>query len=215
MRIIPVIDVLNGKVVHGIQGERNKYNPIKSTICKGADPLTVAKAFKDKFNFHEIYIADLDSITKGNGDFNYVKKISKIDLKIIIDAGITTPEGANLLFKNGASVLIIATETLNSFEQLNQIFQSFGPEKIITSIDLYQGNIMSKSEHIKNLNPIEVASKIKDIGIIESIVLELSRVGSKQGVSLEYIQKIQEKTNLKIITGGGVKSFDDLLFCMP
>jgi len=149
---------------------------------------------------------------KGKMEFGYVNEISKkTNMNIIIDAGITTPEGARELFRNGASTVIIATETLRSFQQLSEIVNQFGSEKIITSIDLYEGRIMAKSEEIKKLNPIEVALKIKNLGISESIVLELTRVGSSQGVSLKYIEKIHDKTGLRIITGGGVKSAQDLI----
>ncbi|MHA1299631.1 MAG: hypothetical protein ACTSO9_09370 [Candidatus Helarchaeota archaeon] len=52
MRIIPVIDVLEGNVVHGKKGERNKYIPIESMICSDSIPLNVAITFKSKFKFN-------------------------------------------------------------------------------------------------------------------------------------------------------------------
>ncbi len=211
MRIIPVIDILKGDVVHGKMGERNKYVPIKSVICKDSDPLNVAKSFKSKFNFKDLYIADLDSIMREKMEFDYINNIAKsTGMRIIMDAGITTVDGSDILFQNGVSIVIIATETLKSFHQLAEIVNEFGPEKIITSIDLYEGKLMAKSAGINKLSPIDVATKIEELGIIETIVLELTRVGSNQGVTLEYIKQIQEKTDLKIITGGGVRIIEDL-----
>ncbi|MFX0134157.1 MAG: HisA/HisF-related TIM barrel protein [Candidatus Hodarchaeota archaeon] len=212
MRIIPVIDVLKGNVVHGKKGERNKYVPITSVICRDSNPLNVAMTFRSEFNFNEIYVADLDSIMKGIKEFNYVKNITKTTgMQVIIDAGITKPDDVNLLLRNGANIVIIATETLNNFQQLAEIVNKFGSEKIITSIDLFEGKIMAKGTEINKLSPLEVAFKIKELGIFETIVLELTRVGSNQGVALDYLEKIQNKTNLKIITGGGVRSFQDLI----
>ena len=46
-RVIPVIDILNGAVVHAVRGKRSEYKPIESVICKSAEPLEVAKAFKN------------------------------------------------------------------------------------------------------------------------------------------------------------------------
>lgn len=212
MRIIPVLDILNENVVHGKKGERNKYFPIKSVLCSDSNPLNVAIAFKSKFHFNEIYIADLDSITKEIHEFSYINDIIKAtEMQILIDAGVKSIEEAELLFQNGANTIIIATETLSTFQQLTDIFNKFGPEKIITSIDLFEGKVMAKSSELNKLSPIDISIKIKEIGITESIVLELTRVGSSQGVSLDYIKKIQKKTNLKIITGGGVKSVQDLI----
>ncbi len=70
---------------------------------------------------------------------------------------------------------------------------------------------MSKGLEIKNLSAIEIAFEIKKIGVTESIILELTRVGSSKGVSLKYVSDIIKETNLEIITGGGVKSPQDLI----
>ena len=212
MRIIPVIDVLNEKVVHGKKGERDKYEEIKSVICSDSNPLTVSKAFKTKFNFNELYIADLDAIMKGRRTYNYIKTIFEAtNMRIITDAGVTTIKEAEILFKNGAEVVIIATETLDNFQELAEIVDKFGAEKIITSIDLFNGNVMAKNTEIKNLTPVEIAIRIQELGINESIVLELTRVGSNQGVALDQIKKIQQNTTLEILTGGGVRSVQDLI----
>ena len=65
MKIIPVMDLINEKVVHGIAGKRNEYQPLKnSVITNSADPLIVARDYTEKLGLNWIYIADLDLIQK-------------------------------------------------------------------------------------------------------------------------------------------------------
>jgi phosphoribosylformimino-5-aminoimidazole carboxamide ribotide isomerase len=64
VKIIPVIDVLGGRVVHAVRGRRKEYQPLKSTLCASTDPVDVAAALK-ALGFGELYVADLDAITRG------------------------------------------------------------------------------------------------------------------------------------------------------
>ena len=67
MRLIPVMDLKDGLVVHAVRGERQRYQPVKSVLCPTAQPLDVALAFRDQLGLSELYIADLDAI-QGSGD---------------------------------------------------------------------------------------------------------------------------------------------------
>ena len=65
MRIIPVLDVLKGRVVRGIAGQRDSYQPIQSILTPNADVRSVCTAFRQQFGISEYYIADLDGIERG------------------------------------------------------------------------------------------------------------------------------------------------------
>ena len=56
MKVIPVIDILNGIAVHGIRGERKKYQPIKSVLTKSAEPVEVAAAFEEPMGYFGISV---------------------------------------------------------------------------------------------------------------------------------------------------------------
>ena len=68
LKIIPVIDVLGGVVVHAVRGRRKEYQPLKSGLCESTDPVDVAAALK-ALGFSELYVADLDAITRGQANF--------------------------------------------------------------------------------------------------------------------------------------------------
>jgi len=69
MRIIPVIDVRGGIAVHARRGQRSNYQPLRSRLCRSANPVQVVEAFLSVYMFPVIYIADLDAIEKtGNNN---------------------------------------------------------------------------------------------------------------------------------------------------
>src|SRR5688572_18574193 len=92
MRVIPVIDLMNGQVVRGIGGKRSEYQPIKSQIATDAQPATVARAFVEHFGFDTAYVADLDAIQGRPPNLIAWKEIHAAGLKLWLDAGIGTPQ---------------------------------------------------------------------------------------------------------------------------
>ena len=92
-RIIPVIDILDSKAVHAIKGERAKYKPLKSNLINSSDPIEIIKVLKQKFNFREFYIADLDAIIKYSPNLEILSTILKIpEIDVILDPGIKDKE---------------------------------------------------------------------------------------------------------------------------
>ncbi len=71
MKIIPVIDLKDGVVVHARQGNRESYQPINTDLCKSSDIFQVIEAFLNVYAFDTFYIADLNAIT-AQGDHNHL-----------------------------------------------------------------------------------------------------------------------------------------------
>ena len=215
MRVIPVIDVLTveGKkhVVRGIKGERNKYFPIiESKILNDSDPLAMAFIFK-QLGFEELYIADLDLIQGFNQDLGYLEGIIKeTNLKIMLDAGISRSSDMNILKSLNLNKIIIGTETLSSLEELSTIIKECGSDKIILSIDLMNNILMTKNIELKSLSLEDFLKKLADINVSEIIFLELTRVGAQTGINKDLITVMKRNLTCKLITGGGVKTIDDL-----
>lgn len=60
--VIPVIDLLGGQVVHAVRGQRQAYQPLRSSLCEGSEPVRIVEALLQFFTFDRFYIADLDAI---------------------------------------------------------------------------------------------------------------------------------------------------------
>ena len=210
MKIIPVIDVLNGIAVHGIGGERKHYQPLKSLLCKSSEPLEIASAF-DSLGFSSLYVADLDAILGKSANFDvYHKIMAKTCLDLMVDAGTSDIEKAETVLKNNISKIVIGSETLKSLDFVSQAVDAFGEDKIVVSIDQKKGKLLSASETIASMDAVSFAKQLVGIGVRQIILLDLDHVGTEHGINLSLIRKILEKTGVDVLVGGGIKSLQDL-----
>lgn len=211
MRVIPVIDILKGKAVHARHGQREGYRPLKSILCETPDPVEVARAYQSAFGFEEIYVADLDSITKGEMNLGLLRRIPlESNLRVMVDAGVDTLEKAECLIDEGASKVIVGTETLHEISDLTRILDGLGRDLVIVSLDAMGGTIISKSKELNGLRPEDAAKNMEAFGVEEIIFLELSRVGGERGAATEDISRVVKEVALSVIVGGGVRDIDDL-----
>src|SRR5271157_3276995 len=144
MLIFPVLDLLRGQVVHGRQGNRASYKPIKSTFCESADPIDVVKAFTENFDLHQFYVADLDAIQKMGNNFAILRKLKANfpSNSFMTDIGVQ-----NLGDILGAGLdltdeFILGTETLASLAALDEILAKLPESKFIISLDLKNGQLL-------------------------------------------------------------------------
>jgi phosphoribosylformimino-5-aminoimidazole carboxamide ribotide isomerase len=212
LRIIPVIDILDGQVVHAKRGERSKYQPISSVLLSSAEPVQVAKALYREFQFAELYVADLDAIQGKEMAPKDIRRISEATpMKLMIDAGVNNIETAHIIEEAGASKIIIATETLRDLNALPEIIQEIGGNKVVSSLDMKRGKVLSESQQLRDLTPVEAARLLEKMGASQIIVLELTRVGSELGVDRTLVESIINKVRIPVITGGGVRNINDLI----
>ena len=210
MKVIPVIDVLNGVAVHGIRGERERYQPLKSTLCRSADPLDIALTF-ESLGFSSLYLADLDAILGKSANFNIYRQImTQTRLDLMVDAGIADITKAKKVLATEVSKIVIGSETLNSLDFLGQAVKAFGEDKVVVSIDLKKGKVLSVSEAIASMDAVSFAQKLRKIGVNQIIFLDLDRVGTEHGINLALLRSVLEKTGVEVLVGGGVRSLQEL-----
>ena len=211
MKVIPVIDILNGVVVHAVRGKRREYQPLQSNLCKSVEPLEVAKAFK-KLGFSELYIADLDAITRGSVNFQVLKRIvDETGLKLMVDAGVADLETAKKLLDCGVSKVVIGTETLQSKSFVGEAVRLFGSDRVIVSLDLKGDKVLVKLGFAGCKNPMCLLREFKEMGVSGVIVLDLARVGSGEGVNVDFLKKVLEDISIDVYVGGGVRDIKDLV----
>ena len=212
MRIIPVIDILNSVVVRGVAGQRSEYRPVESGICDSAEPLAVANAFRNKFGLSTVYIADLDAIQNGEPNFETYETLKTDGFELLIDSGLRNAFDAEALLMAGASKVIAGLETWPSLETLEMMLHNIGPERVIFSLDLKNGQSIRKLGDVMSDDPIDIGCAVIECGVRELIVLDLASVGVASGpTTLEICQELKDfARKLKLITGGGVRSSADL-----
>lgn len=199
--IIPVIDLKDGEAVSGKSGMRKTYKPIKSVFYDSSDPIGIARALKDA-GFTGLYVADLDAIDGNGSNLQVAGEMNHI-IPVMLDSGVNTIEGVEKVLDTVEKV-IIATETLKSLDDIELIFSSFNKENIVMSVDIKDGKVLGK--HIKT-DFKDIIKKIEQIKPVEVILLDISRVGTGNGVDRELINSfIGLETEL--ILGGGVTDQD-------
>ena len=209
--MIPVIDILNGKVVHAVKGKRSEYKPLQSILTNSTEPIAVAKAFKNN-GFTELYIADLDAIIDCSTNFTPLKQIAdETGLNLMVDAGITSLERARMLLDKSVSRVIIGTETLQDASFVAGAVKALGSEHVIVSLDLKGMKVLAKSEFSSCVDPMCLLRDFKNAGVSGVIILDLSRVGTGEGVNVDFLRKAIEQGGMNIYVGGGIRNTSDLI----
>jgi phosphoribosylformimino-5-aminoimidazole carboxamide ribotide isomerase len=211
LKVVPVIDILNGVVVHAVRGKRNEYQPLQSILCKSVEPLEVAKTFRT-LGFNELYVADLDAIIDCSMNFQTLMHITKeTGLKLMVDAGVTAIERANQLLDSGVSKLIIGTETLQKKSFVGKAVALFGGNHVVVSLDLKGDKVLVKLGFDGCSDSMCLLRQFKEMGVSQVIVLDLERVGSGEGVNVDFLKKVIADVGVNVYVGGGIRDINDLV----
>lgn len=209
MRIIPVIDLKQGVVVRGVGGRRSEYQPIQSVLAVDARPATVARAFAER-GLREVYVADLDAIGGAPPAVGIYDELLGCGLNLLVDAGLGDFEQTRRLAKQ--AVIVAGLESLVGWDRLAQLVEAIGPERLVFSLDLKQGQPLTANDAWRELAPMYIAEMAVEAGITRLIVLDLAQVGMGSGVGTEGLcrQLRQRFPQIELIAGGGVRSQADL-----
>jgi phosphoribosylformimino-5-aminoimidazole carboxamide ribotide isomerase len=210
LKALPVMDILNGKVVHAIKGQRSQYRPLQSNLTPSTDPAEVVGAFKT-LGFSEVYVADLDAIIDCTSDFTDLKPLAATGVELMVDAGITSLDRAQRLLDAGVGKLVVGTETLQSKAFVAEAVERFGSGRVVVSVDLRGEEVLVKSGFDGFRDAFSLINSFKAMGVSQVIVLDLLRVGSGAGVNIDFLQRVVRLGGLEVYVGGGVRDINDLL----
>ena len=198
MEIIPVIDIHQGQVVHAIEGQRQHYRPLRTSLSESNSPENIVQAFINSYPFKTIYIADLDAIegrTNNNWLINELHE-SFQSLTFWIDQGISSTKELNSLSRRQH---VVGSETNITPETLDEMIILI-PD-IILSLDFQKNIFLGNHELLKKT----------DLWPERIIIMSLANVGSNKGPDYELISKLKETAGeRKIFVAGGVRDETDL-----
>jgi phosphoribosylformimino-5-aminoimidazole carboxamide ribotide isomerase len=165
----------------------------------------------ESLGFDSLYLADLDSILGKPINFALYQRIkTKTNLDFMVDAGVTEVAKAEKLLNAGVSKIVIGTETLRGLDFVNQAVKFFGENRVVVSIDLKKGEVMSVSEDIRSMNAIRIAQTLEEIGVSQIILLDLDRVGTGRGANVKVLKEVLKKTEARVLIGGGIRGLQEL-----
>mgnify|MGYP001495966370 CR=1 FL=1 len=203
MRIIPAIDIIDGKCVRLSKGDyatRKVYNE---------DPLEVAKAYVD-YGLKYLHLVDLDGAkAKSIVNHNILERLaSKTDLKIDFGGGLKSDEDLRIAFDCGANQITGGSIAVKNPEIFKQWILQYGEDKIILGADVKGDNIavngwLETSQ--KKINPfIETYQKE---GIKYVICTDISKDGMLEGPAFDLYEKlIAANPKISLIASGGIST---------
>ncbi|WP_299016972.1 1-(5-phosphoribosyl)-5-[(5-phosphoribosylamino)methylideneamino]imidazole-4-carboxamide isomerase [uncultured Polaribacter sp.] len=218
MRIIPAIDIIDGKCVRLTKGD---YNTKK---IYNENPLEVAKEFEDA-GIEYLHVVDLDG-AKASQIVNHkvLEQIAtKTNLKIDFGGGLKADKDLEIAFNSGANQITGGSIAVKNPTIFKSWIEKFGSEKIILGADFYPDNSGGKiaTNGWQEESSLELIPFIKDYqkeGIQYVICTDISKDGMLQGPSFDTYTDILNQTvisteaekSLKLIASGGISAFDEL-----
>ena len=178
---------------------------MQTVFAPSANPVEIAQGLKLN-GADELYIADLDLIESNGHNINDIKMVNTI-IPVILDAGVKNAEGFSF-FLDYAFKLIVPTETLESLDELYEIFEKYPKERIIISVDVKDNELFCKN---LDLTLKEFKEVLVDIGASQIILLDISSVGTNNGYNKELLDEFKDLKDCLIIGGGlNKESIDEL-----
>src|SRR3954471_14297815 len=126
MRILPVIDLLDGRGVGGSPGRAAEYRPVVSRLTASARPLDVARAFRDHFGLTDLYLADLDAIAGQPPALDVYAALRAGGFRLTLDAGIRRAADGMGLADAGVEAVVAGLETVAGPAALADLCREIG-----------------------------------------------------------------------------------------
>ena len=193
---IPVIDLKQHQAVSGKSGMRDTYQPLRTVFAPSSNPVEIAQGLKLN-GADEMYIADLDLIESKGHNINDIKMVNTI-LPVIFDGGVKNCESFEF-FLDYAYKIIIPTETLESIEEMEKIFERYPKERIVISVDVKNNELLAEN---LDTDLSEFKDILKRLDPNEIILLDITGVGTENGYNKELLDKFEDMKDKLIVAGG-------------
>lgn len=211
MRVVAVLDLRGGKVVHGVAGHREVYRPIVSRLTNSVEPIEVARALRSRLLRNELYLADLDAIAGADPNLSVCTALQRDGFTLWVDAGIRSAEKVPPLINVGVERIVVGLETVAGPDVLSEICAAHG-ERVVFSLDLRDGQPLGQLESWQGCDAWTIACQAVEIGVSRLLVLDLARVGVGGGTGTEdlLVQLAARFPGLELSAGGGIRGRADL-----
>lgn len=209
-RIIPCLDVNNGRVVKGI----NFVN-----LTDAGDPVEAGKAY-DKLGADELVFLDITaSSDHRNTVVDMVRRVAEnVFIPFTVGGGIRSVEDFRVLLREGADKISINSAAIDRPELISEAADKFGSQCVVVAIDAKRRDDGSGWNIYKNggridmgMDAVEWAAEAEKRGAGEILLTSMDRDGTKAGYDIELTRTIAETVNIPVIASGGAGKKEDFL----
>lgn len=206
MRIIPAIDIIEGKCVRLSKGD---YATKK---IYSEHPLEMAKSFEDH-GIEYLHVVDLDGAkSKHIVNYKILESIAaNTNLKVDFGGGLKSDKDVEIAFECGAHQITGGSIAAKQPAVFLEWLKRYGPDKIILGADAHHRKIATDGwQQGSELEVVDFIRDYVDKGVRYTISTDIAKDGMLQGPSLELYKEILRTTNVHLIASGGITTLKDL-----
>ncbi len=205
MKIIPAIDLMEGKVVRLYKGDPNK-----KTIYSD-NPLEIAKKW-EAAGADMIHLVDLDATLGIGSNFEVLRNVAKsVKIPVQVAGGLRNEK----IIENTlefAQRAVIGTLAFKDKTALDKLLTVYGKKKLVISVDHNDGLIVVNGwQETTKISLMDAVNEFVEMGFSEYLSTNISRDGTLQGPDLEPLQEINEINNVNLIVSGGISNIEDVM----
>ena len=210
-RIIPCLDVKNGRVVKGVNF---------ANLRDKGDPVELAVRYEDE-GADEIVFLDITASLEGRETlFRVVRDTASVlTIPLTVGGGIRSLEDISKALTNGADKVSINTAAVENPSLITKASDEFGSQSIVVAIDAKRVAerflVFTKSAtYNTGLNAVEWARRVAELGAGEILLTSIDRDGTRLGYDVELTRLVSETAHIPVIASGGagtLKHFYDVL----
>ena len=206
-RIIPCLDVNNGRVVKGV----NFVN-----LKDAGDPVEIAKAY-DKAGADELVFLDITASSDERRTVaDMVRQVAEcVFIPFTVGGGIRTVDDFRAILREGADKVSINSSAINTPELISDAADKFGSQCVVVAIDAKKRKDGSGWNIYKNggridvgIDAVEWAQKVERLGAGEILLTSMDCDGTKAGYDLELTRTIAENVSIPVIASGGAGTLE-------
>jgi len=205
MKIIPAIDLMEGKVVRLYKGDPNK-----KTIYS-ENPLEIAKKWESA-GADMIHLVDLDATLGSGSNFEILRNITKsVKIPVQVAGGLRNEKIIEEALEFAQRV-VIGTLAFNDEAALGRLLVTYGKEKLVISVDHNDGTIVVNGwQQTTKIPLIDAVNDFSKMGFSEYLSTSIVRDGTLEGPDLEPLKMVNQIKNVNLIVSGGISNIDDVI----
>ncbi len=206
-RIIPCLDVKNGRVVKGVN-----FIDLKDA----GDPVQIAKAYNEA-GADEIVFLDITATTQERGTtIDMVRRISNVvKIPFTVGGGIRSIDDFKIILSEGANKVAVNSAAIKNPSLISKASKEFGSKCVVSAIDAKRRddnsgwNIVSNGGQDTGIDLIYWARKVYELGAGEILLTSMDKDGTKDGYDLELTRAVAENVSIPVIASGGAGKKED------
>lgn len=207
-RIIPCLDIKDGRVVKGVQF---------LALNDAGNPVALA-SFYSKNGADELVFLDISATLEGRKTLvDLVTRLSKeINIPFTVGGGIQSVKDAQLLLQSGADKISLNSAAVANPKLITQIAEAFGSQSVVVAIDIKKVEndwyvFIKGGTESTGILAIDWAQKAEALGAGELLVTSMNNDGAKDGFAIDITRQICEAVSIPVIASGGAGSANDFI----